>query len=163
MIHMIYLNKVKANIYLISCSTANLWLNFLQNWKHSLGFALLPIFNSTFASESCSPCIFCTVYFLQPCLFCSIARNCSKDLQHCRNNDLILSLLSLMTADTKIFLSSCERNYSVSHLVIISMNCFPEPTSQHFRTFVLCCIALFTDVKIEATSSLLVAIVFITR
>lgn len=77
------------------------------------------------------------------------------------NNDLTLSLLPLLTADTKIFLSSYGRNYSVSHLVIISMNCFFPwiTTSQHFPTFHLYCITLFTHVKIEAKSSLLVVIV----
>lgn len=66
------------------------------------------------------------------------------------NNDLTLSLLPLLTIDTKIFLSSFGRNYSVSHLVIISVNYFPWiTTSQHFPTFHLYCIALFTHVKIR--------------
>lgn len=62
----IHLNKINANKYFISYSIPSLQLRFLwrRNLKHSLGFALLPIFSSSFVSEICSPCVFCTVYFL---------------------------------------------------------------------------------------------------
>lgn len=85
------------------------------------------------------------------------------DINFAVNNDLILSLLSLLTADTKIFLSSCERNYSVSHLVIISMNCFPWA---YIAPFPYICPLLHSTVhrcKDRGNIQLLVVTVLITR
>lgn len=147
----IHLNKVKANKYFASYSTPSLWLNFLWNLKHSLGFALLPKFNFAFASEICSPCIFCTAYFLWPCPF--LLSTLILSFHSFPYWQLVPRFFFPLLGEITVSVTWRSFPWSVS----------PEPTSEHFPTFVLCCLALFTGVEVEAASSLLVVIVLITR